>query len=133
MAEVLGIVAGAAGFVSLIIQVISGIDTLRDISNRANEAPAELDSLVAELECLKYLMEKIRDEAVHNDDLMLQLCRESCKNVVTGLEKLHKKVPTESEGRGQQRVLKIFTYRHWKEDVEALQQSIQGAKINLLL
>ena len=51
MAEVFGIVAGAAGFVSLLIQVISGIDTLRDISNRADEASAELASLVMELTC----------------------------------------------------------------------------------
>jgi hypothetical protein len=133
MAEVFGIAAGAAGFVSLLIQVVSGIDTLRDISYRAHEAPAELQSLLTELECLKYLMEKVKDQAVHDDDLVLQLCHESCKHVVAGLEKLQKKAPTVSEGRGKQRVLKIFTFRHWKEDVEVLQQSIQGAKINLIL
>jgi hypothetical protein len=41
MAEVFSIAAGVAGFISLLGQVISGIDTLRDISNRADKAPAE--------------------------------------------------------------------------------------------
>lgn len=133
MAEVFGIAAGAAGFVSLLIQVVSGIDTLCDISNRAHEAPAELQSLLTELECLKYLMEKVKDQVVRDDDIVLQLCHESCKNVVTGLGKLQKKVLAVSEGRGKQRVLKIFAFRHWKEDVEVLHWRIQGAKINLIL
>ncbi|KAF8855102.1 hypothetical protein BDZ45DRAFT_805312 [Acephala macrosclerotiorum] len=133
MAEVFGIAAGAAGFVSLLIQVISGIDTLRDIGNRADKAPAELASLTIELTCLKRLMEEVIDKAPCNDDFVLQLCQASCEQVVKGLEKLKKRVPTESEGTGKQKLLKIFTFRHWKEDVEVLQRSIQGAKINLIL
>lgn len=37
MAEIFGIAAGAAGFVPLLIQIISSIDTLRDISARADK------------------------------------------------------------------------------------------------
>jgi hypothetical protein len=133
MAEVFGIAAGVAGFGSVLIQVISGIDTLRDISSRADKAPAELASLTIELTCLKRLMEEVRDKALCNDDFLLQLCHASCEHVVRSLEKLMKRVPTESEGTGKQKVLKIFAFRHWKEDVEDLQRSIQGAKINLIL
>jgi hypothetical protein len=133
MAEVFGIAAGAAGFMSLLIQVISGLDTLRDISNRADKAPAELVSLVNELTWLKKLMEEIIKKAGPNDDFVLQMCHASCEDVVQGLKKLQKRAPTESEGIGKQRVLKIFAFRRWKEDVEVLHRSIQGAKINLIL
>lgn len=76
MAELFGITAGVAGFASLLIQVISGIDTLRDISNCADKAPAELASLVTELACLKHLMEESIYKAPHNDcaPAVLQLC-----------------------------------------------------------
>jgi hypothetical protein len=76
MAEVFGIAAGAAGFISL-IQVISSIDTLHDISNRADKAPAELSSLMIELTCLKCFMNEVIDKALCNDDYMLQACHAS--------------------------------------------------------
>ena len=133
MAEVFGIAAGVAGFVSLLIQVISGIDTLRDISHRVDKAPAELASLMIELTCLKCLVEELIGKASRNDDFVLQVCHASCEQVVRCLEKLKKKVPSESKGTGQQKLLKMFAFRHWKEDVEVLQRSIQGAKINLIL
>jgi hypothetical protein len=129
MAEVFGIAAGAAGFCSLLIQIINGIDTLRDISNRADKAPAELSSLTIELTYLKHLIEEVVDKKPCNDDFVLQLCHASCEHVVRGLEKLKKRLPTESEGTGKQKVLKIFTFRHWKEDVEALQRSIRAPKL----
>jgi hypothetical protein len=133
MAEVFGIAAGAAGFVPLLLQVINGIDTLRDISNRADKAPAELSSLMTELTFLKRLIKEVIYKTPRDDDFVLQLCHASCEHVVRGLEKLKKILPTELEGTGKQKVLKIFAFRHWKEDVEALQRSIQGAKINLIL
>ena len=133
MAEILSVAAGAAGFVSLLLQVISGIDTLRDISNRADKAPAELAFLVSELTWLKRLMEETRDKTLRDDDLVLQLCHASCEDVVRGIEKLRKRVPTESEGTGKKRVMKLFAFRHWKEDMDVLQRNIQGAKINLML
>ena len=133
MAEVFSIAAGVAGFISLLGQVISGIDTLRDISNRADKAPAELSSLMIELTCLKCLMNEVIDKALCNDDYMLQACHASCEHVVRGLENLRKRLPTESKGAGRQNVLKILGFRHWKEDVELLQRNIQNAKINLIL
>jgi hypothetical protein len=134
MAEVaFGIAAGAAGFIPLLIQIINGIDTLRDITNRADKAPVEVSSVMNELTCLQRLIQEIADRTPRNNDFLLKMCHASCEDVVRGLEKLKKKLPAESEGRGKQKVLKIFAFRHWKEDVEALQRSIQGAKINLIL
>ena len=133
MAEALGIAAGAAGFVSLLIPIISGIDTLRDIIKRAGKAPAELSSLMLELTCLEHIVDVVKDKIPRIDDNMLQLCNANFEDIVEGLEKLKKKLPAESEGMGKQKVLRIFALRHWKEDVEALQQTIQRAKSVLSL
>jgi nitrate reductase NapE component len=134
MAEVFGIAAGAAGFLSLLIQIISGIDTLHDISDRANKAPAELASLINELEYLKRLMEEFVQRASRNDDVMLQMCHASCAGVMKDFEKLKKCIPTELKGTaGRQRLLRMFNFRHWKEDVEVLQRSIQSAKTFLIV
>lgn len=133
MAEIFGVAAGAAGFVSLLIQIVSGIDILRDISSRADKAPAELDSLINELSFLEHLMQQVIDKAPRNDDFVLQHCHASCDQVVRGLAKLQKRFPTKTGSMGRHKLRKLFNFRHWKEDVEGLERSIQGAKINLIL
>ena len=133
MAELFGVAAGAAGFVSFLAKIISGIDTLREISKRVEKAPDELSTLMVELTCLQRLIKEVIDKDPSNTDFMLHLCYASCERVVRGLEKLKKRVPIEWEGTGKQKVLKIFSFRHWKEDVEDLQRSIQDAKMNLIL
>jgi hypothetical protein len=133
MAEIFGIAAGAAGFVPLLIQIISSIDTLRDINARADKAPAELCSLMNELICLKDLMKEVTDKRPHSDDFILQLCHKSCEHVHKSLEKLKTRLSSQAEGTGKQKVLKVFAFRRWKEDIEALQRSILDAKMNLML
>lgn len=133
MAEIFGITAGAAGFVPILIQIISSIDTLRDISARADKAPAELCSLMTELICLKDLLKEVKDKKPRSDAFMLQLCHRSCEHVHQTLEKLKKRLSAQPEGTGKQKVLRVFAFRHWKEDVETLQRSILDAKVNLML
>jgi hypothetical protein len=127
------IAASAAGFVPLLIQVIRSIDTLRDISARADKAPAELSFLMCELICLTGLMNEVKDKAPRSDGFVLQLCHKSCEQVHNSLEKLKKRLSAQPEGTGKQRVLKAFAFRNWKEDVEDLQRSILDAKMNLIL
>ncbi|PMD37920.1 ankyrin [Hyaloscypha variabilis F] len=133
MAEVLSVVTSPGGFVYLLRQVIVGVDTLRDIRSRARKAPAELSSLTDELACLRLLLEEIKDKTVSGNDPLLQLCHDSCEQVVGGLEKLRRRLPAEQERSGKQKVLEIFAFRHWKEDVEALRQSIRESKTYLIM
>lgn len=76
-------------------------------------------------------------EAIEKDpcenSAVLQPCQASCDQVIKDLEALVQKLPTESTGSRKPRVLRLLAFRNWKEDVEALQQGIQGAKINLIL
>ncbi|TVY80659.1 hypothetical protein LSUE1_G007086 [Lachnellula suecica] len=133
MAEIFGIAAGVAGFVSLLTQIISGIDTLREINAHANKAPAELSALLSELTVLKSLIDEVINRAPPNDDWYLQLCRSSIETVVIGLEKLKKRMNAWNQGTRKLKARKIFAFRHWKEDVEVLQRDIQVVKLDLLL
>ena len=118
MTEIFGLAAGTAEFVSLLFQVANAIDTLRDISNRADKAPAQLDSLLSELTFLIHLMQEVIAKRPCKDDLVVQHCHASCNEVVRGLEKLKRRLPNEVEGVGKQKMLKIFFYgtgnKTWK-------------------
>lgn len=133
MAEALGIAAGAVGFVSLLIQVTSGIDRLRDITNSADAAPAELDSLMRELDFLVRVMREANDKAPSQNDIILHHCQASCDQVVRDLEVLNKMLATGSKRNVKGKVFGILAFRHWKGNVEVLHRNIQAAKLNLIM
>ncbi|EPE36215.1 Ankyrin repeat-containing protein [Glarea lozoyensis ATCC 20868] len=128
MAEVFGVVAGVAGIASLIPKLISGIDTLRDVQRSADKAPAELDALADELKVLKRFLE----EAARNEHFVLEMGNASLGQVISGLEKLKRKFAAQLEPK-KTKMPKIFLFRHWKEDVEALQDSIRTVKLDLII
>lgn len=88
---------------------------------------------MTELICLKDLLKEVKDKKPRSDAFVLQLCHRSCEHVHQTLEKLKKRLSAQPEGTGKQKVLRVFAFRHWKEDVEALQRSILDAKMNLIL
>ncbi|KAK7402561.1 hypothetical protein QQX98_011699 [Neonectria punicea] len=133
MAELFGVAAGVAGFVSLLTQIMGGIETLREIRSHAERAPAELDNLTSELAFLAHLMREVIAKAADKDDIVHRHCQSSCDQVVRGLAKLKSKLSTELKASGRQKILRLLALKHWKQDIEDLQSSIQGAKINLIL
>lgn len=130
MAETLGLLVG---FVPLIREFTAGINKLRNIRKSAENAPAELDALMRELECLGYLMQEANDKAPRIEEAVLQPCQASCDRVVKDLDALIQKLPTAPKIDKKAKVARLFAFRHWKEDVKALQLSIDGAKISLIL
>jgi hypothetical protein len=133
MAEAFGIAAGAVGFVSLLIQVTSGIDKLRNITNSAKAAPAELDSLMRELDFLVHVMREANHKGHSQKDVILQHCQASCDQVVRDLEVLNKVLETGSKSNVKGKVFEILNFRHWKGNVEVLHRNIQAAKLSLIL
>lgn len=133
MAELFGVAAGVAGFVSLLTQIMGGIETLREIRNHAERAPAELDNLTNELQFLAGLMRGAIEKAAMRDDAIHQHCQSSCDHVVRGLSELKDKLSSELKRSGRQKIMRVFSLKHWKQDIEDIQSSIQGAKINLML
>ncbi|WJG35726.1 uncharacterized protein FOBCDRAFT_186319, partial [Fusarium oxysporum Fo47] len=133
MAEAFGIAAGAVGFVSLLVQVTSGINKLRDITNSADAAPAEINSLMRELDFLVHVMREANDKAPSQKDLILQHCQTNCDQVVRDLEVLNKMLATGSKRNVKVKVFGILAFRHWKGNVEVLHRNIQAAKLSLIM
>ncbi|KAK1594612.1 uncharacterized protein LY79DRAFT_134485 [Colletotrichum navitas] len=126
-----GIASGVAGFVSLLIQIASGINKLRDILKNAEQAPAELKQLLKELEFLQRLMDSAKGLS---RDPSFEHCEATCGLLVQGLEKLYQKLLMDSEKvKGPKMVKTLLAFRHWKKDVDDLLRNIQAAKINLIL
>ncbi|KAK2018716.1 ankyrin [Colletotrichum eremochloae] len=125
------VASGVAGFVSLLIQIASGINKLRDILKNAEQAPAELEQLLRELVFLQHLMEGAKGLS---RDPAFEHCEASCGLFVQGLERLYQKLLVDSEKvKGPKMVKTLLAFRHWKKDVEDLLRNIQAAKINLIL
>ncbi|KAH7130999.1 hypothetical protein EDB81DRAFT_905786, partial [Dactylonectria macrodidyma] len=133
MAEAFGIAAGVAGFVSLFVQINSGIETLRDIRKQKDGAPKELQSLTQELQFLADIMQRVIQSTPSHDASALQHCQTSCDEVVVLLSSLEKKFFATSKEHGPKKFIKILAFRQWKEAVDNLHRCIQAAKINLTL
>jgi hypothetical protein len=133
MAEAFGVVAGVAGLASLAMQINDSIDTLRSMREQADAAPEQLKHLTSDLQFLARCLQEVIHNAPSNDDFAIEHCQTSCEAVVKGLIKLKTKFANASRGRGPQKLSRIFAFRHWRVDVEELLQSVQGAKLNLIL
>ncbi|KAG4269225.1 hypothetical protein FPRO04_12100 [Fusarium proliferatum] len=133
MAEAFGIAAGAVGFVSLLVQITSGINKLRAITNSAEGAPVEIQSVMRELDFLVHVMQEANDKAPSKIDPVVQHCQTNCDQVVKDLEDLNKILEAGSKGSARGKVSRIVAFRHWKEKVENLERDIQGAKLNLIM
>ena len=134
MAEALGIAAGAAGLVSFLIQIDRGVEELCKARQRAQGAPAELDSLARDLQFLAGLMQRLIEQRPAGDGLALQHCQHSCDEVVGRLDLLRKKLDDHASLQWPRRQLvRTNSFRQWDKDVKELCNSIQRAKTNLLM
>ncbi|KAK1690581.1 hypothetical protein BDP55DRAFT_544498 [Colletotrichum godetiae] len=132
MAE-LGIAAGVAGFVSLSVQIGEGVSKLRAIRDSAGKAATNTSTLIRELDLLTHVMQDVITHASSLNDSVIQHCQADCDQVVRDMKSLITKIPRTSKSATKASALKLLAFRDWKENVEALQRSIQGAKINLIL
>jgi hypothetical protein len=133
MAEAFGIAAGAVGFVSLLGQVNSGINKLRAIIHSAETAPDEIQSVARELEFLFHFMQEAHDKTPAKIDPVLQHCQTNCDQIVKDLDDLNKILEAGSKANARGKVSRIVAFRDWKDKVENLERSIQGAKLNLIM
>jgi hypothetical protein len=135
MAESAGLILGVLGIVPLMVQITTQIDRLNDIRNSAIEAPAELSSLLEEINFVNQLLRRAKDDLQHGsdcDESILNYCENCCSKLVKHLEVLNTKLHDGEQSRFRNRA-KILGFRHWKKDVQRLRESIQVAKQNLLL
>ncbi|KLU84872.1 hypothetical protein MAPG_03906 [Magnaporthiopsis poae ATCC 64411] len=145
MAEVFGIVAGAAGIVPLVTQVVAGVKTLRRIRDSATGAAAQFDELIGDLEFLHHVLQMVERAESYagggvGHPVVLNQCRRDCAKVLIGLEALQRRFPVDEAQSdapaSKLSVLKakgIVRFWDWEEEVQSLRQSVKKAKQDLQL
>lgn len=133
MAEVFGIASGAAGILSLLIQVNQGFEILRNARKQISKAPEELMLLDAELGFLILAMERVGQTAKPNDHVFVSHCETSCRQVIRGLNVLNNKFENAQRAKGAKKMLRVLDFVDWKNDVTSLRASIEGAVTKLSL
>jgi hypothetical protein len=133
MAEAFGVAAGAAGFISLSIQIGKGIDAVRDIFNCLDKTPDELGQLLHELGLLSTLLQEATTRNTDDADFVLVACRDSCQIILNSMNALEERLALGSVRGRKAKAQKLIALKHWKEEVEGLKRDIMKAKVNFLL
>lgn len=139
MAEVFGVVAGAAGLVPLCELMRNGIKTIKNAKTNFDDAPANLEDLATELSFLTDLAEILVtrevsiSQAYPQGAAILRHCEWSCKSVVSMLEILNTKYDEAISARRARKTLKKFGFRAWEDDIGRLRDRMESAKQNLIM
>lgn len=136
MAEVFGVAAGAAGFVSLLGQFAEAISTLREIRRQVDKAPADIDNAIKELEFLLAVMLAVMSAARNfpgQQDNFLRHCQASCDEVEKHIRQFEEKVLPKVKLGKRDRIQRVVEMCHWKEDIEDLMRSLQKVRADLTL
>ncbi|UPK97428.1 hypothetical protein LCI18_008363 [Fusarium solani-melongenae] len=129
MAEVAGLVIGAAGLAPLITGVVRSTKRLRCIRRDSATIPEGLDSLIKELDFLQLVMQNVNTVPYTSGE---DYCQEIITAVATGIEELLDKYPLKSISSGKKPNLKeAWDLRHWEEDINALRESAEKASQKL--
>ncbi|KAH7011068.1 hypothetical protein EDB80DRAFT_890962 [Ilyonectria destructans] len=136
MVDIFGVVPGAAGLLSFIGQLHTGIHALQKVRKHAKEAQEQFDFLEGEVERLKFLIHQVHINASSSNDGVLQKlipqCQSSCNEVVQGLKKLEQSLSKRLKSTLQKKVPKALAFKIWKDDLEALEGKIKRAKEDLM-
>lgn len=91
MAEILGIVSGAAGLTSLALQVASGTSRLRKAYKLTKRSPVEVDMLARDLDFICEIAKSLNctDEQTYQADLIVEYCKKGIGHVVSKRPEKH--------------------------------------------
>ncbi|KAK8087286.1 hypothetical protein PG994_002260 [Apiospora phragmitis] len=136
MAEVLGIVSGAAGLTSLVLQVADGTSRLRKAYKLTKRVPVEVDRVARHLDFICEVAKRLNcaDEQTNQADLIVTYCRSSVQAVAEALDALSQRASDLDSQKG----LKTSARRlKWmpscQDDLESLRKLASDAKTNLMM
>jgi hypothetical protein len=123
MAEALGVAAGAAGFVSLAIQLGDIVIRLRDIWGKIKNSGEEIGYLIEEIDILSLLLREVDDSARCEDmtrhqahvKKSLSLCRSGMDTLSEVLLDLNQQICKQRLAGGLKASLKTTTITRLKE------------------
>ncbi|KAK8039489.1 hypothetical protein PG993_007900 [Apiospora rasikravindrae] len=136
MAEVLGIVSGAAGLTSLALQVASGTSRLRKAYKLTKRVPVEVDIVARDLDFICEVAKRLHctDGHTNQADLIFVHCKSSIQAVVDALDALSQKASVMETQKGlRTSVQRLQWIPSCQDDLESLRKLAHDAKVNLML
>lgn len=136
MAEVLGIVAGGLGIVSVAIQVADSIKKLRDFCDLIKEAPADVRLTLDELEALSDVLQdiehSIRDSSKQSNGFQAAVLRSLrlCQSVSDSLKFLAQEIQNDLANKKRWASLKAALKN---DKIVKLRRRLEGMKTTLML
>ncbi|KAJ3526443.1 hypothetical protein NM208_g11188 [Fusarium decemcellulare] len=131
MAEVVGLVVGIA---PIAVNLITGIDRLREIRQRSIKAPDDLDVVLQELKFLELVLQQASSIPHFTHLPGFQHCKASCDAVAKGIDDLLRKLSFAlSLDEKKPKWKDTWNLRHWKQDVDELKRNVVNAKQDLSL
>lgn len=136
MAEILGIVSGAAGLTSLTLQLASGTSRLRKSYKLTKTVSVELERVARDLDFICEVAKRLHctDDQTGQADLVVAHCKASIQALVEAIYALSQRASELDSQRG----LKTSAQRlKWisscQDDLESLRKLVVDAKANLIL
>ncbi|KAK8094824.1 hypothetical protein PG997_001509 [Apiospora hydei] len=136
MAEVIGIVSGAAGLTSLALQVASGTSRLRKAYKLTKRVPVEFDIVARDLDFICEVAKRLycTDGQTNQADLIVVHCKSSIQAVVGALDALSQKATVTAAQKGlRTSVQRLQWVSSCQDDLESLKKLAHDAKVNLML
>ncbi|KAK7947960.1 uncharacterized protein PG986_008846 [Apiospora aurea] len=136
MAEVLGVVSGAAGLTSLVLQVASGTSRLRKAYKLTKKVPVEVGMVARDLDFICEVAKRLNctDSQTGQADLIVAHCISSIQALAEAIDALSQRASDLDAQKG----LKTSAQRlKWmsscQDDLESLRKLAHDAKVNLML
>ncbi|GKU04043.1 hypothetical protein FLAG1_06287 [Fusarium langsethiae] len=131
MAELLGVVAGGAGLVSLALQLVNGGQKLRHRYKNAKGIEGNVSWLCQDLELIGQQLIQLESSApvILQEQLgpiMLERCRSRSAAVAARLDSLTQAIPVTTSKR--ELIRATFRSGQWKSEFEELQCLVTGLK-----
>ncbi|KAK9424960.1 hypothetical protein SUNI508_13281 [Seiridium unicorne] len=135
MAEILGVVSGAAGLTSLAISIGSGAIRLHDLYKESKTVSHQIGFLIKDLEFLVVLikaLDQLDKEKSDDFSVIMGHCRNDIENIASTLtamtEKFHSISPASTKT-----VTKMLRLSANRKELDQLKDFIKNAKLNIML
>lgn len=144
MAELIGVLSAGAGIASFLLQVGTGIETIRKTINyNRHQASVELESIAVEFEKLQEVIKGIQDSQNHVKDrqdswnhaliaLSIEGCRQTFTEVEGELGRLSRIFEPKKSPKSRLALLKTQLMSRAEENVRNMKSKVQQIRDRLL-
>ncbi|KAH6682300.1 hypothetical protein F5X68DRAFT_263278 [Plectosphaerella plurivora] len=131
--EVFGVVAGAAGLITVLPTLTSGLEMLRQVRDLSDKFPTEIEGLANDLELLITFLDALQKSPDTNEPALLR-CTSCCRQIADDLEGVKGRLLTVTTGSRRRTIVrKITGLPGLRAATEQLRGSISNAQSTMIM